>query len=171
MKNVPPFPVVALTLLLAFTLCGVPQMLEAQATPQSQPTSQTQNSQTTPDSAMPDPSRGPLQPAQQLPESAGASKSQQGQGQSNSQNSQNSQAPVGAAAAPAGPVAGGAASKPAGSAIAPAKQRNTRALLIKVGAIAAAGVAVGTIYALSRGTPSVPPGASTVQPQVSTPGR
>jgi len=62
--------------------------------------------------------------------------------------------PVGAAAAEKVPTVGGAASRPAGAAIAPAKQRQTRSLLIKIGAIAAAGAALGTVYALSRGTPS-----------------
>src|SRR5258708_7469025 len=62
--------------------------------------------------------------------------------------------PVGAAAAEKVPTVGGAASRPASAAIAPAKQRQTRSLLLKIGAIAAAGAALGTVYALSRGTPS-----------------
>jgi hypothetical protein len=33
-------------------------------------------------------------------------------------------------------------------------------LLIKIGLIAGAGVAAGTVYALSRHTPSTPPGTS-----------
>ena len=70
-----------------------------------------------------------------------------------------SQEPVGAAAAQKVPTTGGAASKPAGAAIAPAKQHQTRSLLIKIGAIAAAGIAAGSIYALSKGTSSTPPGA------------
>lgn len=67
--------------------------------------------------------------------------------------------PVGAATAEKGRTAGGAASKPAGAAIAPAKQRQVRSFLIKLGAIAGVGLAVGTVYMLSRGTPSTPPGA------------
>src|SRR5205085_12043873 len=70
-----------------------------------------------------------------------------------------SPAPLGAAAAEAAKTNGGAASKPAGAAIAPAKQRQVRSLLIKLGAIAGAGAALGTIYALTRGTSSLPPGA------------
>jgi hypothetical protein len=66
--------------------------------------------------------------------------------------------PVGAAAAEKVPTAGGAASRPAGAAIAPAKQHQTRSLFLKVGAIAAGGLAAGTIYALSHGTSSKPPG-------------
>jgi hypothetical protein len=34
-----------------------------------------------------------------------------------------------------------------------------RSFLIKLGAIAGAGAALGTIYALTRGTSSLPPGA------------
>lgn len=67
--------------------------------------------------------------------------------------------PQGAATAEKLPVAGGTAAKPAGIAIAPAKQHRTRSVLIKFGAVAAAGVAAGSVYALSRGTPSKPPGA------------
>src|SRR6185312_8386582 len=83
---------------------------------------------------------------------------QQTSGQTQSTAPQPTQ-PVGAATAERVPTAGGAAAKPAGAAIAPAKQHQTRSLLIKIGAIAAAGAAVGTIYALSRGTSSTPPNA------------
>jgi len=67
--------------------------------------------------------------------------------------------PLGTAAAEKGQTAGGGASRPAGVAIAPAKQKRSRSLLIKLGALAAAGAAVGTVYALSRGTSSLPAGA------------
>ena len=66
--------------------------------------------------------------------------------------------PVGAATAESVPTSGGAAAKPAGIAIAPAKQHQTRSLLIKLGAVAAAGAALGTIFALSHSTSSTPPG-------------
>jgi hypothetical protein len=66
--------------------------------------------------------------------------------------------PVGAATAESVPTAGGAAAKPAGIAIAPAKQHQTRSLLLKLGAVAAAGAALGTIFALSHSTSSTPPG-------------
>jgi hypothetical protein len=65
--------------------------------------------------------------------------------------------PLGAAAAEQIKTAGGGASRPAGNAIAPAKQHQYRSMLIKLGAVAAAGIAVGTVYGLSRATPSVPP--------------
>ena len=69
------------------------------------------------------------------------------------------QKPVGAAAAEIENTTGTAASKPAGVAIAPAPQKRTRSLLIKIGALAGAGIAVGTALALSQATPSKPPGA------------
>lgn len=68
--------------------------------------------------------------------------------------------PQGAATAEKVNAAGGAAAKPAGVAIAPAKQHQARSLLIKVGAVIAAGATAGTVYALSRATSSTPPGAN-----------
>lgn len=67
--------------------------------------------------------------------------------------------PVGTAAAEAPKVSGITAAQPAGIAIAPAKQRRVRILVLKVGAIIGAGAAIGTIVALSAATPSKPPGA------------
>jgi len=69
------------------------------------------------------------------------------------------QKPVGTAAASPATVSGMAASQPAGAAIAPAKQHRARTILIRVGAIVGAGAAVGTVVALTRATPSKPPGA------------
>ncbi len=69
------------------------------------------------------------------------------------------QKPVGTAAAESVPATGVAASQPAGTAIAPGKQRRTRSFVIKVGALIGAGVAIGTVAALSLGTSSKPPGA------------
>ena len=66
---------------------------------------------------------------------------------------------VGTAAAESVVVTGVAASRPAGAAVAPAKQRRVRTLLIKVGALVGVGVAVGTTMALSQGSPSRPPGS------------
>jgi len=69
------------------------------------------------------------------------------------------QKPVGTAAAEAPNVTAIAASQPAGAAIAPAKQRRVRTIILKTGAIIGAGVAVGVIVALTAGTSSKPPGA------------
>jgi hypothetical protein len=170
-------------LVVAFALCGGPQLLAAeqnppaaqtQSTNQDNPETQTapdaqtnqQNVGTSPESATPDPSKGPLAP-NNLPNAPSASQQQQQpKEQTNDQNP--SEAPLGAAAAQAGKTSGGAASKPAGTAIAPAKQRQTRSLLIKIGAVAAGAAAVGIIYGLSRGTPSVPPGANTATTTAAT---
>lgn len=76
----------------------------------------------------------------------------------NTQN-QDQQQPLGTAAAKEANTVGGAASKPAGTALAGVKQKQSRGLLIKVGAVLAAGAALGTVYALSRGTSPTPPGA------------
>jgi hypothetical protein len=110
-----------------------------------------------------DPSQGPLTPvpSQTLPEAP--SSTQQGAQQPSStpatgQQQPTNREPLGAAAAEGIRTTGGGASRPAGAAIAPAKQRQVRSFLIKLGAIAAAGAAIGTVYALSRGTSSTPPG-------------
>ncbi len=72
---------------------------------------------------------------------------------------QKSQRPVGTAAAEAPTVSGVTAAQPAGVAIAPAKQRHVRTLVLKVGAIVGAGVALGAAIGLMEATPSKPPGA------------
>ncbi len=72
---------------------------------------------------------------------------------------QKPQRPVGTAAAEAPKVNGVTAAQPSGVAIAPAKQRRVRTIVLKVGAMIGAGVAVGTVIALTAGTPSKPPGA------------
>jgi hypothetical protein len=69
------------------------------------------------------------------------------------------QKPVGTAAAEAPNATGVAASQPAGIAIAPAKQHRVRTIVLRTGAIIGAGVAVGTVVALTAATPSKPPGA------------
>ena len=66
------------------------------------------------------------------------------------------QEPLGTATAEGVPTVGGAASRPAGEAIAPAKQNQRRSLLLKMGLIAATGIAVGTVYGLSQGTSTKP---------------
>lgn len=129
---------------------------------QNPPSNQPANSGTTVN-----PSQGPLAPVTTYPEASGTEQNEPPPDlnpqtvtvpEAPKPKQQPSQ-PVGAATAEKVPTAGGAAAKPAGAAIAPAKQHQTRSLLIKIGAIAAAGVAAGTIFALSRGTSSKPPGA------------
>jgi len=69
-------------------------------------------------------------------------------------------APSGAAGAKAAPVKGAPVAQPAGAAVAPPRQHGHRSLLIKIGLLAGAGVAVGAAVALSERSPSRPPGAS-----------
>jgi hypothetical protein len=69
------------------------------------------------------------------------------------------QHPVGTAAAGPSTATGIAAAQPAGIAVAPAKQRRVRTIVLRFGAIVGVGAAVGTVVALSRATPSKPPGA------------
>jgi hypothetical protein len=64
--------------------------------------------------------------------------------------------PVGTAAAPYEKTTGVAASRPAGAVIAPAKQKRARIILIRVALVAGAAVSVGTVVALSKGSPSKP---------------
>lgn len=64
--------------------------------------------------------------------------------------------PLGTAAAPSTKTMGVTASQPAGAVIAPAKQRRTRAILIRVGLLVGAGIAIGTVMALSHASPSRP---------------
>ncbi len=134
--------ILSLTVLLLFVLLGGPQIAMAQ-----QPTSS--NTGTT-EAPAPLPN-APSAQAAQNPQPADSSSRPTPQKQD--------QNPLGAAAAQQGVTAGGAASRPAGNAIAPAKQRQMRSLLIKLGAIAAAGAAIGAVVALSRGTKSTPPGS------------
>lgn len=96
---------------------------------------------------------------QELPDApAPAQPAQQSQnGVSQQQNPES--VPSGAAGAKAPPVKGTPAARPVGAAIAPAKTRQRRSLLIKAGLIAGVCVAVGSAFALSKGSPSKPPGA------------
>jgi len=70
------------------------------------------------------------------------------------------QTPTGAAGAKTAPAKGAPAAQPVGAAVAPARQRGHRSLLIKAGLLVGAGVAVGTVIALSERSPSRPPGTS-----------
>src|SRR5215471_4416266 len=174
----------ALIAALMLTVSGVPELI-AQTT-QSNNGTNTGNSQTQGQSnsqgntdprfsgVKPDPSAGPQTPTltPQVPESPSPVQPQQEQQlptapapqvQTSTQPEQpvtQRENPAGAATAEKGVTRGGAASKPAGTAIAPAKQRQVRSLLIKLGVVAAAGVAVGTVVGLSKGSPTSPPGAT-----------
>ncbi|MGB6689216.1 MAG: hypothetical protein WBE76_15380 [Terracidiphilus sp.] len=86
-----------------------------------------------------------------------AQNGQSGTSQSTADQQQNgAEKPLGTAAAPYEKPEGIAASRPAGAVIAPAKQRRVRAIFISIAVVAAAGIAVGTVVALSHASPSRP---------------
>lgn len=120
----------------------------ANAAPQQQP-APAQTSQQTPASAQPQtaPAQQPNTPAQQP---ANSQQTQQ------TQPLPNSPTPVGTAAAPYENPVGAAVSRPAGAAIAPAKQKRRRSFLIRTGLVIGAAIAIGTVVALSRTSPSRP---------------
>lgn len=177
--NIPQRAIRPLGLLLIAGLCMTPEMMQAavqqsaqsastqenkQGAQNSQPAyqSQTQTKPKTSGTTV-DPSQAPLQPVTTYPEAPTPQPEQQPATPQTVQQSEQPQQPQKPATEPAGaataekvPTTGGAASRPAGVAIAPAKQHQTRSLLIKIGAIAAAGLAAGTVYGLSRSTPSSP---------------
>jgi len=94
------------------------------------------------------------------PSTASTSSPQSAQSQpSGAQSQPPAQKPVGTAVAEAPSASGIAASQPAGVAIAPAKQRRVRTIVLRMGAILGAGVAVGSVVALTAATSSKPPGA------------
>jgi hypothetical protein len=112
------------------------------------------------------PAQNSTQPPIELPENPGRSTAPPANSTSGPQSTlpQNNvpatpQQPSGTAVAPSVQVSGSAASKPAGVAIAPPKQRQVRSWLIRFGFIAGAGVALGTVAALSAASPGRVPNA------------
>jgi hypothetical protein len=136
-----------------------------QSTGQQQPANQQSPTQQSPNPGTNvNPSQGPLTPVTTYPDASGEQQAQPptapAQNIPEGPQPKKPSEPVGAATAESVPTTGGAAAKPAGVAIAPAKQHQTRSLLLKVGAVVAAGAALGTVYALSHGTASTPPGSN-----------
>jgi cytoskeletal protein RodZ len=116
------------------------QSSDSNAAPQQQPAAeQQQTAQPPKDNSLPDAPQAQTQtPAEQ----------------------QQTPAPSGSAGAKAATVKGAPVAQPTGAAIAPARQRGHHSLLVKVGLLAGAGIAVGTAVALAERSPSRPPGAS-----------
>jgi len=114
---------------------------------------QTQDQSST-NNPRPEPEAQPSAPVQGQQPPASQPQSQSSQAPASSP-----QRPVGTAAAETSNASGVAASQPAGVAIAPAKQRRVRTMVLRIGALVGAGVAVGTVVALTQATPSKPPGA------------
>ena len=92
------------------------------------------------------------------PTSLSTTQSQQNQNSPLSPAQQNtaSPAPAGTAAAPYEKQEGVSASNPAGSAIAPGKQRRIRSFAIRVGLLVGAAVAIGVVAGASLGSSSRP---------------
>lgn len=100
----------------------------------------------------------PQQPAAQAEQPQTNSLPDAPQAQTSS-SQQQAPAPSGTAGAKAAPVKGAPVAQPTGAAIAPARQRGHHSLLLKVGLLAGAGIAVGAAVALAEASPSRPPGA------------
>jgi hypothetical protein len=112
--------------------------------------------------AQPEPTSSAQQPQQNsLPDSpapAGADRQGNDQNQASEPAQQSGENPkaVGTAAAPYVKPTGVAAARPAGAAIAPAKQRRAHSFVIKFALIAGAAAAGGAVVALSMGSRSRP---------------
>jgi cobalamin biosynthesis Mg chelatase CobN len=106
----------------------------------------------------PQPDSKSEKPGAEAPQSATSDQSGQSSTTQPTSNQQktDSQKPLGTAAAPYEKTTGVAGSRPAGAVIAPAKQKRARSIFIRVSVIVGAAVAVGTVAALSRSSPSRP---------------
>jgi cobalamin biosynthesis Mg chelatase CobN len=93
------------------------------------------------------------QPGQTSNQNSG--QNQPAQGSSSSQENAPRQ-PMGTAVAPYVRPEGISASRPAGAAIAPAKQRRVRIYAIRIALLVGAAVAIGTVVAASEGSPNRP---------------
>lgn len=152
-----------MTLVVAAVMCGAPEFAQAS---QQQETANPQSAQPDQQNGTSiDPSKGPLQPVptenqptqntpSNMPESYTETMPATPAPQPKPQ--QQMQEPLGTATAEGVPVVGGAASRPAGEAIAPDKQKQRRSLLLKVGLIAAVGVAAGVVAGATKGTSAKP---------------
>ncbi len=157
----------ALALAVGFALCGAPELLHAWQQPAQQPQSEpapvingtTVNPSQGPLAPVPAPETQPAPAQQNQPSSTPAPSTQLSQRPSQ-QPSTITTEPLGTATAESVPTNGGGASRPAGTAIAGAKQHQTRSLVLKLAAVAAAGIAIGTVAGLSKGTPCTAPGST-----------
>jgi hypothetical protein len=151
-----------LVLIFFTAVCGAAPGFAQQADAPAQPAARSSNLPEAPQ-PMPDPaaaspaapgnSEAALAAGGQAP-AAGQSGAPQAAG---ADQQEPSQKPLGTAAAPPESTSGATASRPAGAVIAPAKQRRARTILIRVGLIVGAAVALGSVIALTHATPSQPP--------------
>jgi hypothetical protein len=149
------FIAAVLAALLAVPLSAMASAQEVPDAPQPQitapaPAAPAQNAAevaSLPDSPSPVPQNDPGRQQQQQPANTQTTPPQQ---------QANPSQPMGTAVAPAQPAGGVAATRPAGAAIAPAKQKRSHTLLIRVSLLVGAAVAIGTVVGLSSASPSRP---------------
>ena len=144
----------ALTLVVPFGEGGTSQQ-QPSATQQSE---QPPSENIAPTSKAPPAVQSEEIPDNPLPASSVANDNQQAalQQEPSGQQQTDSREPVGTAAAPYEKPIGVPASRPAGAAIAPAKQKRRSSIGIKLGLLIATGVAVGTVAGLSSASSSHP---------------
>lgn len=153
------FLVVLLSSSLVVYAQPIPQSSQPSMDSSKQGTADDANQAQSP-AASPGPDSAPVAVGNEPPDAPSAVQPiQQDQTSSSVPAQEPSSVPSGAAGAKAPSVTGAPASRTVGAAIAPAKQKQHRSMLIKVGLIAGACVAVGSAFALSKGSPSKPPGA------------
>lgn len=138
---------IALAVLLSVPLCHAQQQTQ-QTQPANAPNTETQMQNSNP--PPPKPSANTTEPGSPDIQAPAPSS------QTTTTTTPQEQQPVGTAAAPYEKPIGSAVSRPAGAAIAPGKQRRRRTFLIKVGLVVGAAVAIGTVVALSKGSPARP---------------
>jgi len=111
-----------------------------------------------PSAPVPQPSTQPQQQSQpaQQPQQPASQPQQQNQQSQQPNSAQDGQAPVGTAAAPYEKPTGVPGSRPAGAAIAPAKQRRVRAIVISLAVILAGAGAIGAVAGMSKASHSQP---------------
>lgn len=137
-----------LSLSISFVFDGGAYAQQAAATPPAEGNSGTTSS---PQSSSTSAGLATSQKAQGLPDAPEAGNDGQSGPVKNGE-----ERPLGTAAAPYTKPTGVTGSRPAGAVIAPAKQRRVRAILISVGVVAAAGIAIGAVAGLSHASPSRP---------------
>ena len=139
-----PLVVALCAMLLIQPTLGMAQ--EPVQTPQSSPSAITEFSSSQPPEEL---------PSAPVPQSSSQPQEQSQQTQQPSA-PQPQQPPVGTAAAPYEKPTGVPGSRPAGAAIAPAKQRRVRAIVISLGLILAGAGAIGAVAGMSKASHSQP---------------
>jgi hypothetical protein len=107
-------------------------------------------------SAQQEPQGNASSSTQAYPDAPDPQSGQTAQAKASSQQQGGDTRPLGTAAALDMKPTGVTGSMLSGAAIAPAKQRRVKIIFISLGVVAAAGIAVGTVAALSHGSPSHP---------------